>query len=235
MTTELSSLPVNPSGPTQVPNVMSVQPQSQPQNLGQNMVISGEAPMYSTADLDKRRPTEVDLTDNGGGNKSMEEIMQQVQKASNQGITNISRVPTHHSANTQQFTNDPRANVNNIEGQLGPSSSSDFAQPPDTTQKQVRFAEKDYISSYEIPDTKQVNSPDNHVPLLQEFKVPILVGLLYYIFDMPNVKRILLNAFPKMFKTDANLNDYGALLMAVVFGVAFYVLTRLYNFYLDDK
>ena len=115
MTTELSSLPVNPSGPTQVPNVMSVQPQSQPQNLGQNMVISGEAPMYSTADLDKRRPTEVDLTDNGGGNKSMEEIMQQVQKASNQGITNISRVPTHHSANTQQFTNDPRANVNNIE------------------------------------------------------------------------------------------------------------------------
>lgn len=212
MTTNLSTLPQAPNVPQQTIPQMS--------NSGQNVIISdGNPTTYSTSDFDQRRPHIVDMSDKSGGNKSMEAIMKQVQAASSQGLTNISKVPTHHAATGQQHTIDNEAMANNLE------------KSEELEKKRVRFAEDDYIKNYQMPNTVELNNDiqSETTTLLNELKIPIIVGLLYYIFEMPGVKKMLLKAFPKMFKTDANINDYGALLMAIIFGVLYYAITKLYE------
>ena len=214
MTTNLSNLPQAPSVPQQVI------PQMANQNQNQNHIISdGSATSYSTADLDQRRPPEVDMSDQNGGSKSMEEMMKQVQAASSQGLTNISQVQTHHAASSQQHTIDSQAMANNLE------------KSEELERKRVRFSDDDYIKNYQVPNTAELNGDSRTETelLFGEFRIPIIVGLLYYIFEMPAVKAMLLHAFPKMFKTDANINDYGALLMAIIFGGLYYVITKLYE------
>lgn len=218
MTTNLSTLPQAPNVPQQtIPQMSNL---NQPSSQNQNMIISdGGATSYSTADIDKRRPQEVDLTDNSGGNKSMEEMMKQVQVASGHGLTNISQVSTHHASTSQQHTIDNEAMANNLE------------KSEELQRKRVRFAEDDYINNYQVTNTTEMNGDSRPVTetIIDEFKIPIIVGMLYYIFEMPAIQKMLLRAFPKMFKTDANINDYGALLMAVIFGGLYYAITKLYE------
>mgnify|MGYP000100218558 CR=1 FL=1 len=218
MTTNLSTLPQAPNVPQQtIPQMSNM---NQPPSQNQNIILSdGGATSYSTSDLDKRRPQEVDLTDNSGGNKSMEEMMKQVQVASGQGLTNISQVPTHHASTSQQHVVDTQATANNLE------------KSEELEKKRVRFTEDDYINNYQAPNTSEVTTDSRATTetLFEQFKVPIIVGLLYYIFEMPAIQKMLLKAFPKMFKSDANINDYGALLMAVIFGGLYYGITKLYE------
>ena len=216
MTTNLSSLPQAPNVPQQtIPQMTNM---NQPQN--QNIIISdGNATSYSTADLDQRRPPDVDMSDQGGGSKSMEEMMKQVQVASGQGLTNISQVPTHHASTSQQHVVDTQAMANNLE------------KSEELDKKRVRFAEDDYIKNYQVSNTTEATGDTRATTetLFDQFKIPIIVGLLYYIFEMPAIQKMLLKAFPKMFKSDANINDYGALLMAIIFGGLYYAITKLYE------
>lgn len=218
MTTNLSTLPQAPNVPQQtIPQMSNM---NHPPSQNQNIILSdGGATSYSTADLDKRRPQEVDMSDQSGGNKSMEEMMKQVQVASGQGLTNISQVQTHHAASSQQHTIDNEAMANNLE------------KSEEIERKRVRFSDDDYIKNYQVPNTTEATGDTRPTTetLFEQFKIPIIVGLLYYIFEMPAIQKMLLRAFPKMFKTDANINDYGALLMAVVFGGLYYGITKLYE------
>lgn len=218
MTTNLSNLPQAPNVPQQTIPQMS----NMNQPSGQNVIISdGSATSYSTADLDQRRPQEVDMSDQSGGNKSMEEMMKQVQVASGQGLTNISQVPTHHASTSQQHVVDTQAMANNLE------------KSEELEKKRVRFAEDDYIKNYQVADTTEATGDTTATAetLFEQFKIPIIVGLLYYIFEMPAIQKMLLKAFPKMFKSDANINDYGALLMAIIFGGLYYGITKLYEMF----
>lgn len=218
MTTNLSTLPQAPNVPQQtIPQMSNI---NQPSGQNQNMIMSdGNATSYSTADLDQRRPQEVDMSDQRGGNKSMEEMMKQVQVASGHGLTNISQVPIHHASTSQQHTIDSQASANNLE------------KSEELEKKRVRFAEDDYIKNYQVADTTEAtgDSTATAETLFEQFKIPVIVGLLYYIFEMPAIQKMLLKAFPKMFKSDANINDYGALLMAVIFGALYYGITKLYD------
>ena len=212
MTTSLSSLPQAPNIPQQSVPILT--------NQSQNVIISdGNATTYSTADLDQRRPPEVDMSDKSGGSDSMDDIMKQIQSASSQGLTNISKVQTHHAVSSQQHTIDTQAMANNLE------------KTEELEKKRVRFEDDDYIKKYQVPNTVEATtgSQAETTSLLNEFKIPIIVGLLYYIFEMPAIQKMLLRSFPKMFKSDANINDYGALLMAIIFGALYYGITKLYE------
>ena len=218
MTTNLSSLPQAPNVPQQtIPQMSNM---NHPPSQNQNIILSdGGATSYSTADLDQRRPQEVDMSDQGGGHKSMEEMMKQVQVASGQGLTNISQVQTHHASTSQQHTIDSQASANNLE------------KSEELEKRRVRFADDDYIKNYQVADTTEATGDTRATTetLFEQLKIPIIVGLLYYIFEMPAIQNMLLKTFPKMFKSDANINDYGALLMSIIFGGLYYGITKLYE------
>jgi hypothetical protein len=68
--------------------------------------------------------------------------------------------------------------------------------------------------------------------LIEQGQIPLLVAVLYYIFQMPIISRIVFAqfAFLGIHSTDGNLNTYGVLLKSSLFGLLFYVLTQSIHF-----
>jgi len=92
---------------------------------------------------------------------------------------------------------------------------------------------EDYIQNYETAaaslkkNTLNNNKKDNMEYLLEKAQLPILVSLLYWIFHLPFVKRLLTQYLSFFFKTDGNYNQYGYLGISSLFGLTYSALLYL--------
>ena len=77
--------------------------------------------------------------------------------------------------------------------------------------KKVRFEEIDQTDNF-----------DNLCELLQE---PILIGILYFIFQLPAVRSCLIRLMPPLFQADGNSNTAGYLFNSILFSGAYYGIT----------
>jgi hypothetical protein len=59
---------------------------------------------------------------------------------------------------------------------------------------------------------------------IDEFRVPLVLSLLYYIFQLGAVQDMMLKFTPFLFKPDAGLNSYGAFFKSVLFGFSYFGL-----------
>ena len=86
--------------------------------------------------------------------------------------------------------------------------------------------ETDMIENYN-KNTKTQNSLDD---MYNEIQTPLLLALLYFLFQLPFFKKILFNNLPKgvFFSNDGNLNINGLLGTSSLFGITFYFLLGLY-------
>jgi len=66
--------------------------------------------------------------------------------------------------------------------------------------------------------------------LYDELTTPILVMILYFIFQLPFLKKIMLQHLPSFFSADKNLNFSGYFFKTAVFGGSFYSLTKLIKY-----
>jgi hypothetical protein len=91
----------------------------------------------------------------------------------------------------------------------------------------------DYIKNYEQPndmindynrDTKHQNSLDD---MYNEIQTPLLLAVLYFLFQLPFFRKILFNYFPVLFSNDGNLNINGFLFSSILFGLLFYFLNKI--------
>jgi hypothetical protein len=64
--------------------------------------------------------------------------------------------------------------------------------------------------------------------LLTEFQIPIFVAILFFIFQMPVVNTLLYKRFSflSIYESDGNFNFYGLFLKSIMFGSAYYSLSR---------
>jgi hypothetical protein len=91
----------------------------------------------------------------------------------------------------------------------------------------------DYIKRYETSDDVRTNNRrsqnrmDSLEAIYTEFQMPILLGVLYFIFQMPVLRTHMLNFIPALFNKDANLNLIGLVAMSSAYAVAYYVITKL--------
>jgi hypothetical protein len=91
----------------------------------------------------------------------------------------------------------------------------------------------DYIKRYETSDDVRTNNRrsqnrmDSIEAIYTEFQMPILLGVLYFIFQMPVLRTHMLNFIPALFNKDANLNLIGLVAMSSAYAVAYYVITKL--------
>ena len=91
----------------------------------------------------------------------------------------------------------------------------------------------DYIKRYETSDDVRTNNRrsqnrmDSIEAIYTEFQMPILLGVLYFIFQMPVLRTHMLNFIPALFHKDANLNLIGLVAMSSAYAVAYYVITKL--------
>ena len=62
--------------------------------------------------------------------------------------------------------------------------------------------------------------------MYQELQIPLLLALLYFIFQLPLFRQLLFKNAPGLFFKDGNPNLYGYVFMSTVFGGVFYILQK---------
>jgi hypothetical protein len=139
--------------------------------------------------------------------KMMNELVSGIQQASANGGTGLpSRdIPT----NTVHFADD-QVKPNYVPQQ----EQSDYIHNTDT--------EQDILARR----VKNQNSRDSLEILYDEFQIPIIIGLLYFIFQLPIVKSKVLAILPSLFNKDGNPNLTGYVINSVFFGLAYYIISK---------
>ena len=66
--------------------------------------------------------------------------------------------------------------------------------------------------------------------IYDEFQLPILIMVLFFIFQLPFVQKKLIGFFPTLFLKDGNMSMGGYLTKTILFGVTFYAIMKLTNY-----
>ena len=95
----------------------------------------------------------------------------------------------------------------------------------------------DYIRNYEQTsdmvndynkNTQRQNSLDD---MYSEIQAPLLLSVLYFLFQLPFFRKFLFSYFPVLFSNDGNLNLNGFLFTSVLFGLLFYLTNKISTHY----
>ena len=92
--------------------------------------------------------------------------------------------------------------------------------------------QEDYIRNNETPqhlideNAKMVKNMNNYDVLFQELQLPIIIALLYFLFQLPAIKKYSKGLLPFLFKDDGNPNIYGYVANSVMFASMVYVLLK---------
>ena len=97
----------------------------------------------------------------------------------------------------------------------------------------------DYIKDYEdendipIQEYKQKKHRESLIDtLLTELQTPILIAILFFIFQMPIINSLMYKnlAFLPIYNSDGNANFYGLFLKSALFGVLYYSVSKFTNY-----
>jgi hypothetical protein len=144
---------------------------------------------------------------------TINQIVSGIQQAAIDGATSLpSRdIPT----TTTQLSNDAAIQPN-------------YIPPPPVTSQQ------NYINEYTEEETnnmiKSYNKKQNKLEsldsLYDELQIPIMLGILYFIFQLPIVKKILFKYMSFFFFKDGNYNIYGYIGTSILFGIIYYIISK---------
>lgn len=97
--------------------------------------------------------------------------------------------------------------------------------------------DRDYIRNYEQTSDmvdnynrgKQMN--DSLDDVYNEIQTPLLLAVLYFLFQLPFFRKFLYNYIPFLFSTDGNYNLNGYLFTSGLFGLLFYLLVKTTSYF----
>jgi hypothetical protein len=96
--------------------------------------------------------------------------------------------------------------------------------------------ESDYIGSVSDNDEiirrqqQQSNKNDSMTYLYEELHTPVLISLLYFIFQLPILKNTLFKFVPALFNKDGNPKLTGYVAQSVIFGGLFYSISQILTY-----
>tara|TARA_B100000902_G_scaffold96841_1_gene99485 strand:- start:190 stop:909 length:720 start_codon:yes stop_codon:yes gene_type:complete len=146
------------------------------------------------------------------GQNNYNELINQLQKASSQGATGL---PSRDiPSNPSQVNNDVEIKPN-------------YVPPPPS--------HEDYINNMQTPEylihenNKRQKNMDSLELIYGEFQLPLLVCILYFLFQLPFFKKNVKKSLPSLFGDDGNPNLYGYFFNSALFGILFYILLQFIN------
>lgn len=97
--------------------------------------------------------------------------------------------------------------------------------PPEPKTNYINNSETndDILKEYNT-NLKRSNSLDE---LYDELQIPLLLGVLYFIFQLPIVKKTLNSYIPMLFHIDGNMNVNGYIFTSALFGSLYYTLSKI--------
>jgi len=181
--------------------------------------------------------------------QTIQELVKTLQQASSTGVTQLrSRdIPI----NTESITHDEQIKPNYIPGidPLASSSSSSSSLPGQIPTKQVTKSDnraKVYFSGVDEStggvddedvdeivsnDMASIASKMQLTQLYSELQYPLFVGLLYFMFQLPIVRKTLVDVFPDLCHLDGNVNLYGTIMLSLAFAIAYHFLFKLLHLF----
>jgi hypothetical protein len=152
----------------------------------------------------------------------MNEVMQGVQRASANGMTMI---PTRDiPMNPNAFTHDDQARPNYVpqpnrseQHNYGGGGGGDY------------IKEHTSMESIARSNVRQSNQLDTIEAIYYDLQMPVLIGVLYFIFQMPVFRAQLLHFFPSLFGEDGNFKIFGLTATSAMFAGTFFVIMKIFN------
>jgi len=97
----------------------------------------------------------------------------------------------------------------------------------------------DFVKDYENTTGKDIREHNSKKyrkrmidDLFEEFQIPLLIAILYLLFQLPIINTMIYKRFSFLgiFSADGNPNLYGFLLKSLLFGAAFYFIIKTTHF-----
>ena len=143
-------------------------------------------------------------------NPNYNELTNQLQQASSQGVTQLP---------SRDIPMNPTQTANDVE--IKPN----FVPPPPS--------HEDYIQNMQTPDelvnqnNRQMSYQNNLEQFYSEIQLPLIVSLLYFIFQLPYFRQFVKKTLPSLFGNDGNMNLYGFFFNSALFGTLFFIINKL--------
>jgi hypothetical protein len=67
--------------------------------------------------------------------------------------------------------------------------------------------------------------------MYNEIQTPLLIAVLYFLFQLPFFKKFLFKYLPFLFSSDGNYNLNGFLLTSIAFGILFHFLIKTTTYF----
>jgi hypothetical protein len=98
---------------------------------------------------------------------------------------------------------------------------------------------QDYIKNYEqtsdminpLMDNRFRQANDSLDDMYNEVQTPLLLAVLYFLFQLPFFKKILYTYIPLLFSNDGNYNINGYLFTSLLFGILFHLLMKTTSYF----
>ena len=145
---------------------------------------------------------------------TISQIVNGLQQASLSGAT---KLPSRDiPMATSEHTTDPYIQPNYVPP---PQNNIDYIKNYQQT--------SDMIDDYTIKSQRQSSLDD----MYNEIQTPLLLAVLYFLFQLPFFRKFLFTFFPILFSNDGNININGFIFTSVLFGLLFHLLNKLLNYF----
>lgn len=143
---------------------------------------------------------------------ALDKVINGINKAESQGMTQL---PSRDiPMNTAQITQDEQINPNYLPNK----DTKHYIEEHDT-----------YNSMMEKKKQKE-QQQDRLDIIYDEFQLPVLIMVLFFIFQLPFIQKKLMSFFPTMFLKDGHMSISGYVIKTLLFGANFYVIMKLINY-----
>jgi hypothetical protein len=226
-TTSIDDLPTDPSTGSQNNIVIQKTEMNSGMGMGGGMAMNNQmqiqAPVYSPnisggmgggmgmQSQQQQQPMMMTQPNQNPG--VMNEFMSGLQRASVNGMTSLSSrdIPM----NTMNMMGDQQVKPNYV------------PQPQPTHPNNNYIEEHEADVANEVKYATEVTNNDNMENIYRLIQIPLLVGILYFAFQLPITRKYILKYLPSVFNTDGNYNISGLVFMSVLFALGYFGLTKM--------
>ena len=175
--------------------------------------ISNNISISATESMPNQMPS-----NNGSLSLDQSSITQLVTGLQQAIITGATQLPSRDiPINTTALSNDPQIQPNYV------------PPPPQNHEDYIRDYEQtsDMINNY----NKNVDRQSSLDDMYNEIQTPLLLAVLYFLFQLPFFRKFLFRYLPFLFSNDGNLNLNGFIFTSILFGLTYHALNKLTNYF----
>lgn len=169
--------------------------------------------------------------DNNGQNIKIENYGQQLEIE--RGNDKLSQQPMDYSAQLNSTLKEATiSGATNLPSKDIPQNTLPLQQDQNIKQNYIPDKSNDYIGDIINREkilrenTQKQNYSDNLDYIYEQLQVPLIISIMYFIFQLPALRKNIFTFLPYLFNKDGNPNLYGYLFNSIAFGLLYFLINK---------